>query len=270
MRQYKVLLILIQVILCLQKCAAGFERTSQPTGVLSRAFSGSAAFSADHLWLNPATIAREQDLQATLFYSPSPFQLKQLSTFGASVTGAFEQIRLGGGLQSFGSSLYREMTGTLCLAHEITGSFSAGVSMQLYHLSIERYGTALRFAADVGFIVALNETMTFGSVLRNLTGTDFGSDDDIPQEFCSGITVRTGSWGRFSFDMIKDIRYPLTYAAGADVVLVGPVTLSIGFSGGTSILTGGLNIELFEMTFQYAVSSHQVLGLTHSLGVTFR
>ena len=162
------------------------------------------------------------------------------------------------------------MTGTLCFALEITGSFSAGVSFQLNHLSIERYGTALRTTADVGFIVALNETMTFGSVLRNLTGTDLGNDDDIPQEFCSGITVRTGSWGRFSFDMIKDIRYPLTYAAGADVELVGPVSLCIGFSGGTSILTGGMNIELFEMTFQYAFTSHQVLGLTHTLGVTFR
>ncbi len=270
MRQYKVLLILIQVILSMESAVAGFERIAQPTTVFAGAYSGVASFTSDNLWLNPASIGRQSALQTSLFYSPSPFQLKQLSNYGAIVAGAFEGFRLAGGVQSAGFDLYKETSGTLCVSFDVTGSFSAGVSLQLYHLSIERYGTALRPAFDAGFIVQLNDLVTFGSVLRNISRTGFGNDDDIPQELCSGITIQAESWGRLSVDITKDIRYPLGYSAGIEVKPYEPVSLHIGINGSNSILTAGIKIELSEISIQYGVVSHQMLGLSHSFGVTFQ
>lgn len=270
MRQYKGLLIFIQVILTVQLSVAGFERTSQPASLLGAASSGCAVFSSDRLWLNPASIAREEEVHATLYYIPSPFQLKPLSGFGTAMTASYGGVAVGTGVQSFGSPLYREITATLCTAYEFTGTWSAGLALHLFHLSIERYGSALRPAADLGFIVSLSETVTFGSLIRNISGTDFGNDDDLTQEFRTGISLRLSTAGRCSFDLKKDIRYPLTFVAGADFILYGPIALSLGYDGGTSMLSGGMNIDLFETTIHYAVSSHPILGLTHSFGVSFR
>ncbi len=270
MRQYKVLLILIQVILSMESAVAGFERIAQPTTVFAGAFSGVASFTSDNLWLNPASIGRQSALQTSLFYSPSPFQLKQLSNYGAIVSGTFDGFRIAGGMQSAGFDLYKETSGALCVSFDVTASFSAGVSLQLYHLSIERYGTALRPAFDVGCIIRLSELVTFGSVIRNISGAGFGKDDDIPQELCSGITVQAESWGRLSVDITKDIRYPVGYSAGIEIKPFEAFSLHAGINGSNSILTAGMKIELFAISFQYGVASHQVLGLSHSFGVTFQ
>ena len=270
MRQYKVLLILIQVILSMESAVAGFERVAQPTTVFAGAYSGVASFTSDNLWLNPASIDRQSAMQTSLFYSPSPFQLKQLSNYGAIVSGTFEGFRLAGGVQSAGFNLYKETSGTLCVSFDLSGSFSAGVSLQLYHLSIERHGTALQPAFDAGCIVQLSEMVTFGSVLRNISGTGFGKDDDIPQELCSGITIQAESWGKLSVDITKDVRYPVGYSAGFELKPFDPVSIHVGINGSNSILTAGMKIELFTISFQYGVASHQVLGLTHSFGVSFQ
>ncbi|MFZ4620934.1 MAG: hypothetical protein ACOYNS_10260 [Bacteroidota bacterium] len=270
MRQYKVFVILIQVILSMQTMRAGFERTAQPTSVLARAYSGVAVFSSDNLWINPASLAHEHELSACTFYCPSPFGLKQLSNYGLILNGTYSSWVFGFGFQSFGFSLYQENTGSLNCGFNISEDISVGTAVHLDHLNIERYGTGVRTVIDAGFIYSMSNAFTIGSAIQNITGSSFGDDDDIPQKISLGIAYRYGEWGMITSDIVKDIRYQLYYNLSIDIYPQENIRLCAGIDSSTSMLTGGAGISILGILISYGVSSHAVLGMTHSIGISFR
>lgn len=270
MRQYKVFGFFIQVILCVHCSFCGFERTSQPTSAFARAYSGTALYDANNLWLNPAAISKDTSFQSSLFYSPSPFQLDQLSNYGLITIHPFDFVNIGVGLTSFGFSLYRESTVSISGGAMMTDVFSAGMSVHLGHLSIEKYGSSSSGTFDLGAIYSVTDELNVGFSLNNLTGATFGEEDDIPQVFLTGVSYRMAENAFVNFDLIKDIRYKTTYRAGFEFSPHDIVIIRGGAHGEPSRLFGGLGITIAPFQINYAVSTHSELGLTHSIGITFR
>ncbi len=268
MRQYKVFVTLIQVILTVQISVAGFERTSQPASVLARAFGGTGIFSSDNLWLNPASIAHENKLRGTVFYTPSPFQLDQLAGYGMIVTDNISIGTFGFGVQSFGFSLYRETIGSISAAYPVSNEIAVGASFHLYHLSIERYGTGIRPVIDIGALYSLADAITIGTSIQNVTGSSFGGDDDIPQKISSGFSLSIEQLVMVTADIVKDIRYPVYSNGSIEIYPHELLTLRFGIDGSSSMFSAGIAINLFSIQFNYGVSSHPILGLTHTIGVT--
>lgn len=268
MRQYKVFVIFIQVILSVQIAVAGFERTSNPTTVLARTFGGTGMFSSDNLWLNPASIAHETGLHGSVFYTPSPFQLDQLASYGMIVTDNYSSCAFGFGVQSFGFSLYRETIGSICAAYTMSDDLAVGASFHLYHLSIERYGSAFRPVVDAGVLYSLTDGITMGTAIHNLTGNSFGGDDDIPQKISSGFSFKIEQLGMVTADIVKDIRYPVYYNGSIEIYPHELLTFRLGLDGSNSMFSAGIGIILNSFQFNYGISSHPLLGLTHSIGVT--
>ncbi|MFA6456820.1 MAG: hypothetical protein WCW40_08365 [Bacteroidota bacterium] len=269
MHQYKIFIFLIQVILIAQPLISGFERTSQPTQVFSRGMSGSALYSAENIWLNPASIARISSMRTTVFYSPSPFQLEQLSNYGLIISRAFPFAAMAVGFSSFGFSLYRESTGSLFLGALINDEFAAGIGWNLYHLSIEHYGSSINGVLDAGMIYSLSEQFNISLVIQNVNGASFDGEDDIPRVLISGISYALTERGIVHVDIVKDVRFPLAYRAGFNVRLHENIVVNAGTRTDSSLLCGGIGIVVSDWQVDYGIASHAELGVTHSLGITY-
>ncbi|MFA6467453.1 MAG: hypothetical protein WCW35_01020 [Bacteroidota bacterium] len=269
MHQYKIFTLFFQVILTVNTLYCGFERTSQPTQVFSRGMSGSAFFSEQQAWINPASIAHVPSFRTSMFYSPSPFQLSQLSNYGVITSSPFWIASAAVGFSSFGFSLYRESTGSIVLGSAINEHIAAGVGIHLCHLSIEKYGSSTKGVMDIGMIYSLNEQVNIGLVLNNLSGASFGGDDDIPRVITSGISYSFSEQAAIHMDVVKDVRFAAAYRAGFDIRLHDYIVVNAGTRSDASQLCGGIGIVIPDWQIDYGITTHTELGLTHSIGITF-
>ena len=269
MKQYKVFILLIQVFLIIQISLSGFERIAQPTSVFSKAMSGSAVFNTDNVWLNPASIAMNSLFSTSVFYSPSPFELPQLSHYGLLMATNFNEINVAAGFTSFGFSLYRETVFSLSVGAKLTEAFAAGISIHGEHLSIQSYGSALSPVFDAGAIISLSNNFNLGVSLNNISRSSFGKDDDIPQTFLSGFSYTFLENATLTADLVHDIRYSTEYRAGIEFSPHEIITLRAGTQSGQSRIFGGIEIALFSLRISYGIATHTELGLSHSIGIIF-
>jgi len=269
MQQYKLFILLIQVICGWSFLCAGFERTAQPTSVFARAFSGVAMQTESNVWINPASLASLTSFRSTIFYSPSPFQLSQLTNYGLLVAKDFYVVQTGIAVSSFGFTLYRETTGSIIFANRMLDKFSFGASISLYHLSIAEYGSAASLAFDVGGIYSLTDEVNIGVAINNLNGAAFGEDDDVPQTFLAGISYHIIDDAAVNFDLVKDVRYEPTYRASVEFSPHEIMVLRAGIQGEPSRLFGGIGVTILPFTVDYGIATHADLGLTHSIGISF-
>lgn len=267
--QYKVFIVLFQVFLFAQFLYGSFERTAQPTSLFSRAMSGSAMFTTSNVWLNPASLAKNSLFTTSLFYSPSPFQLHQLSNYGLTAVNNFNGVSCAAGFSSFGFSLYKETTISFSAATYFTEYFAAGFSIHTNHLSIQSYGTAATVVFDVGAIFSVAENINIGTSFNNINRSTFGSDDDIPQTFITGFSYVPYEKLTISFDLVHDIRYSTGYRTGIEFSPLDVLILRAGTQGKESRLFGGIGISILSFQIDYGIATHTELGLTHSVGLIF-
>lgn len=269
MRQYKIFVLVIQVILFGQALYCGFERSTQPAAVIGRGMSGSAHFQFENLWLNPASIAATGSLRSSLFYNPSPFQLPQLSNYGLIAGFTSGSAAYAAGLESFGSSLYRETDMLVGASMQLSDGFNAGITIHLYHVSMERYGTSWTGSIDIGSMYQLTGNIAVGAAIQNLTGSDFGEPDDIPRTFISGVSIGFENIAVLNADIVKDLRFPIQFRVGFDLLMHEHVTIRAGVQDGPSRMFGGVSVSVLPFRFDYAYASHSDLGPSHSIGIVF-
>lgn len=269
MKQYKVFILLIQVFLGIQLASAGFDRIGQPSSVFSRAFSGVAMNTPDNLSINPASVAGQNKIYAAIFYSPSPFQLSQLSNYGILGAMNVEYFDIGASINSFGFSLYRETSSSIVLAKRLYESFDVGIGFHISHLFIDQYGSATTIVFDIGGIYNFSENLKFGFSLQNLSRATFGGDDDIPQVLSTGISYKIIDQALVNFDVVKDIRYEPALRPSIEFSPHEILIVRAGIQTGSSRLFGGIGLRIIGIGIDYGIATHAELGLTHSIGIKF-
>jgi len=261
--------VFIQAVLLCNTGIAGFERIVQPTAVFAKAGSGVAMAALDNLWLNPASSASLSSFCASLIYVPSPFQLSQLSQYGLIIAQPFTVGTISIGAHTLGFPLYRESNGSATFARVITDEFSVGITLHAFHLAIHGYGSTTKIGTDIGSIFVLSEELSIGLALGNVNGADIGDGEEIPRTVTFGAVFRLVGSAVILFDLIKDIRFPVTYRAGIEFSPIDVMTLHAGVQEEPSRLFGGIGIFVSPFTVYYGIGTHTDLGSTHSIGIMF-
>jgi hypothetical protein len=268
--QYKLFGLFIQAVVLCHTGFAGFERVVQPTQVFAKAFSGVASATFEHLWLNPASAASISSFQSAIFHSPSPFRMSQLAHSGVILGNSFDVGSISIGLNTVGFPLYRETNGSLTYALNMSDEFSAGVTLHAFHLFIQGYGSTTVLGIDAGGIVSITNALSIGFSLANVNGTDIGGGEEIPRIISGGVSYCPVPSVAVSLDIVKDIRYRETYRAGVAFSPVDPISLYAGVQGEPSRMFGGAGITISSITVNYAIGTHADLGVSHSVGISFR
>jgi hypothetical protein len=246
--------------------SAAFERLTGPLAIMGYAAVGSAARSTGAISLNPSGIGALQTYRLTLFYSPSPFGLPQLSNGGLSAAIPLGPAVARVAFRSSGFALYREWTGTVTGGGMPMEGLLVGAAVNVNHLSIDRYGSATAIGCDLGFSITLAKGIHWGAAFLNANRPVLGAARDVlPQYYLTGLVYEAGDDAVLGCTLTKDSRYAASVRVGAEVKPLDFLSLRLAVATDPSRYCAGVEIHALSVHIMYAVATHSELGLEHSI-----
>ena len=241
----------------------------QPASLQGSAQASIFASESESILLNPSTVASFGSFHLSFFYTPSPFGLSQLSSCGAIAAYPGDPVDFAVSATASGFSLYREVTASATVTRSFEGIFFTGISFNVDHLAIARYGSATALGIDLAATAQITDDIRWGFSLLNVNRPAIGgAAGEMPALYITGVTFRLLPTADISCSLFKDVSYPASLRTGVDFSPIDMLQLRIGISTEPSRYCAGLGVRISSASLDYSVVTHQELGLTHSLGVS--
>ncbi|MFZ6033778.1 MAG: hypothetical protein ACOYVE_10790 [Melioribacter sp.] len=265
MKKISFVLLLPIVVNCFAQTGAGARRTALNSSDVISCRDPFAIF------YNPASAALSSSRQIGFFYSPSPFELKELATFYAAYIQPTSIATFSAGLMKYGFELYNVKTIQTGIAFSFYEHFSAGINFSMQNLAIANYGSRNFFFADVGLTAQINDRVITGVFVKNITGTSIGDfDNQFPTVFCAGVFYKIIDAIDLYASLYKEIGYIPALQYGVEYNLAEFLNLRAGISDFPETYSGGIGITFKSFELGYSVNSHFELGLSHQFDIILR
>ncbi|NUQ80655.1 MAG: helix-hairpin-helix domain-containing protein [Bacteroidetes bacterium] len=242
---------------------AGFEsRKPAGSGAVSARFA-----SYEALWGNPAGLAGLSD-PVLMVTATRPYGLTELTSLYALGVWPSGALIPGFSVHQMGSDLYRELTASAWLATRLTGSLSAGLSLNMHHLRIDRGGQAFSWSADVGVQIEAVPGLRLGIQADNLFQQTIGrSREPLPFMLRGGMWASLTTWLEAGADLVAEPHWPVDLVTGLVLRPHESFRLELNWQESTHQWSAGVSGILPVVTTRYQVLVHPHLGLTHQVSV---
>lgn len=220
---------------------------------------------------NSAGLAQLSGKQIGVFYSPSPFGLKELANayLCANVPLSFGAFGLG--IMNYGFDLYKENQINFCFASEVYNNFYAGITLNYKNISIKNYGSSGCIWVDVGFISSLFKELSWGFNFTNVARNSVGNDkNQLPSVLNAGLCYKPADDFYLDAAIEKDIDYSASLKFGIEYTIIKILSLRTGFSSEPDAFTAGIGINYLIFCCDYAIHNHPDLGMTHQFGIIIK
>ncbi len=214
-------------------------------------------------FINPATRFRTPGWRLSTAYSRR-FGMKELAHVGFSFSGSCRDFLLSAGAERFGNDLYGEELVVLGLGFPLAASTRVGIAARIHRLRIEGYGSAWTPGLDWAWYSEPADLFRIGAVWRNVNMPRLGaSGTKLP----SGLIV--GVSGTFSKRMTYSVEGRKAWAREVDsgfgfaFLVSRELILRVGYRRETGEYSLGSTLHLPLFRWDYAISVHTVLGITH-------
>lgn len=215
---------------------------------------------------NPAGLAQIRNREFGIFYSPSPFGIKELANGYLAYLEPTKIVNLSFGAMSYGFNLYKENQFTIGFSKQVTDNVYLGFASKYHTVSILNYGNASTFNFSFGGLFRLNEEFSIGFSLNNPLRLS-NSHISLPTIYALGISYLPIENGSINLALLKEIEFPFSVRFGVEYPLIKFLFLRVGISNEPVFYNLGMGIFYSFLKIDYTLSSHQVLGLTHQLGI---
>lgn len=220
------------------------------------------------LFNNPAGLSQMNWREIGIYYSPAPFGLTELANGYVAYNEPTNIGSFAVGGMSYGFELYHEAKITLGYSYNYQNIFFAGIAVNYQNVSIRNYGDDGAFFINAGGLAYITNSLRFGFVIQNLNKATFGKDNNqIPMVFNSGVSYDVLDEMSVNFSIEKDIEYKASLQFGINYDIIDNLSLRTGFSNEPSKYSAGIGINYSIFSLDYAIFTHNDLGLTHQAGV---
>jgi hypothetical protein len=221
------------------------------------------------LFLNPSLIATATALKGSVAFVPLVFGMAELSRASCVLAVPVGPLALGVSGSHFGFSLYREWTVSLIAGFQPQTNTSVGIRVNWHTLTIAGYGCGSTASLDAGLRVQIGDDLAYAASILNATGASIGAArESLPQTLLTGFSFSPVSAILLVLDLTKDLDFPLSSRIGVEYQPLTELSLRCGMNGETGSFAAGLGLHVGQISFDYAISIHPVLGPTHHLAVT--
>ncbi len=220
------------------------------------------------LFNNPSLLTTLKNRQIGIFYSPSPFDIKELANGFASYVEPTSYGVFGVGFMVYGFELYKETKFSFGYSKKVYNNFSIGITTSYQRITIMRYGSKGLLMFDLGGTVKLDESIELGFLLKNFTRTTINNyDNQIPVSLSTGINVSPLKQLNLYGALYKELGFSPSIKFGTEYELFDFFLLRFGVSSKPENYSFGFGISFSFVQTEYAVTSHPYLGLTHQFGL---
>ncbi len=203
-----------------------------------------------------------------IYYSPAPFGLTELANGYLAYLEPTSFGTLSFGAMTYGFELYRESRFMTGYSNKIFNNFFYGLSINVHSVNIKNYGNAFAFYLNVGSLVYLMKDLRFGFFIDNINRATFSNEkEQIPTVFHAGFSYDIIKELAINLSVEKDLRYEPSLKFGLDYDLIEYLSIRSGFSNHPSNYSTGIGINYSMLNLDYALFSHNDLGLTHQFGL---
>lgn len=216
------------------------------------------------LFSNPA-LSDNEDM-AIGFYGLRNYGFAELTDVSAigRVPTSFGVTTLG--FHRYGDNLFNETRVRLGYKNEWQMlHFGAAVNYNTISFGAD-YGSGSALGVDIGIAAEISSDLWIGARSTNINRPSYkGIDEVLPREIAIGFSYGLNELALFSFDVVKDVRFPVSYRGGMEMKVIEnlkgrvgittePLTYSLGF---------GYGLERWDINF--AVQKHELLGFSPGL-----
>ena len=220
------------------------------------------------LFNNPAGLSQMNWREVGVYYSPAPFGLSELANGFVAYHEPTSIGSFGIGGMSYGYDLYRESKIILGYSYNYLNKFFAGVAINYQTVSIHNYGNDGAFFLNFGGLAYISNNLRLGFSVQNINRATFGKDDDqIPMIMNTGFSYDIIDDLTINFAVEKDLNYKPSIQFGLNYDIIEYLSIRTGFANEPSKYSAGIGINYSIFSLDYAMFTHNDLGLTHQAGV---
>lgn len=220
------------------------------------------------LFNNPAGLSQMDWREVGVYYSPAPFGLSELAN---GYVAYHEPTSIGSfaiGGMNYGFDLYRESKITVGYSYNFQNKFFAGLTVNYQTVSIKNYGNDAAVSFNLGGLAYITEKFRLGFAVQNINRATFGNEDDqIPMIFNTGLSYDVIDELSVNLAVEKDIKFNSSFQFGINYNIIKYLSLRTGFSNEPSRYSAGIGINYSIFSLDYAMFTHNDLGLTHQAGI---
>jgi hypothetical protein len=266
----RLIVLLIASALFCSESIASFEHKDQGSENIASGSSGIASYNdAFAVFNNPAKIGVSGNSKINLFYC-NYYGLKDINQMSLASHFSIFNLPLGLGISTFGNKLYRETELRTGVNFEVIQQIHFGVTLNLYHLDIKNYGSAMCWGFDLAAMKDINEKVTMAFVVSNLNEPKIGSANErIPTHFGFGVAYHPAHSMDLNLDIVKDDQFDFDYRFGVQYNTNQWLSILCGFRDLVNSVSAGLKISNSNYSLNYAFQYHPQLGGTNSMSVGY-
>ncbi|KAF0152087.1 MAG: helix-hairpin-helix DNA-binding class 1 [Ignavibacteria bacterium] len=231
------------------------------------------SYSSDvfQIFNNPAGLAFSKYREVGIYYSPAPFDTKEMSNAFAAYSEPTPYGTFSAGFSIYGFDLYKETQFALGFGKKITNNFYVGGTAIYKNLAIKNYGTKGTLLLNLGGIATISDQVGFGFAIENISRSTLSDDSgQIPTVFWSGVHLKVIKEFTFSAALSKEVGYDTSVRLGAEYSMLDFIRLRFGAHNEPNVFSGGFGVIYQFLQVDYAAASHPDLGLTHQFGLILR
>ncbi len=220
------------------------------------------------LFNNSAGLAQLNWREFGIYYSPAPYGLSELANGYAAYVEPTSLGNFAAGFSTFGFELYRETQFSVSYSKRIAELFFAGLTANYKNLKIQNYGSDGLFTFDISSLIYITGFLRAGFSVSNIGRSSFGNEDgQTPTIYASGFSYDIFSDFIINIAIEKEHDRDLSFRSGIEYSIIEYLDLRVGTSNKPNSFSAGLGINYSIFQLDYALFTHQDLGLTHQAGI---
>ncbi len=223
------------------------------------------------LFSNPALLNTES--VSVGFYGLRNYgfaEITDMAAFGSALTS----FGVGAvGFHRYGDNLFSETRVRLGYKNEWE-QLHFGFALNYNHISFGGpYGSGGAFGLDVGIAAQVLDQLWLGAKATNLNHPSYkfsGTEEDLQRELSIGFSYSLEETALFLMDVVKDVRFPVSYRGGLEVNIVDDLKGRIGITTEPLTYSFGLGYGREFWGINLAVQQHHLLGLSPGFDLLFK
>jgi hypothetical protein len=234
---------------------------------------GNAGVAIQNIWSvqkNQAGIAVLKDPKIAFSFK-NEFGIANYDTKSAVFAIPVKNYVLGAGIQTYGVENFIETKTSLSLAKMISPKLLFAFGFNYHQLIIENYESAKSFSIDLGLQYELFNKLWIGSHLSNPNQSNYGNNTDqiISTHIQFGACYSFSDQLLISTEIEKVIANEVDFKIGLSYQMAKIIAFRCGTSVNPFKQYGGFGLNYKKLNVDFAVSSHQILGLSPQISIGY-
>lgn len=216
---------------------------------------------------NPAGLAILPQFSAALVGS-RPFTLTDINHFAVgaaypSSSGTFALVA-----QYFGLQEYNEQRLNFAYARKLVKGLRMGAHLSVLNTQIPSYGRTTQFTFGLGLQYQLYNKVNMAAYVFNPIQVQVNETEQLSTLYQLGMHYLPSKKLTINVEVEKNLNYKLRFKTGLEYQMASALYLRVGMATQPTLGTFGVGYQLKGgLQMDFAVSYHQVLGVTPVIGV---